>query len=80
MSIDCWADFVLGDANILFQSSVLGTPTAQTRFHSALTGSGLFLVAEEFRSTGGGEPLIASAAANAYADGALGAGDFIRIP
>ncbi len=76
-AIQCWADLALGDVSIIFQSSLLGTPTAQTR---VVNGAGVVLVAEEFRSTGGATPLVASSAGNAYAEGVHATPDVIFIP
>jgi hypothetical protein len=76
ISVECWADLTLGDINIIFQTGILGTPTAQTR----VSMGAVALVAEEFRSTGGVTPLVASSAGNAYAEGVNANPSVIRIP
>jgi hypothetical protein len=77
-TVDCWGDFTLTDVHVVF--SALGTLTAQTRIRTASFDGGLLLVAEEFRSTGGVEPVVASSAANVYAEGAHAISDSIRLP
>jgi hypothetical protein len=79
-SVECWGDFALGEISSLFESSSLGTLTAQTRLRPVSLDSGILVVAEEFRSTGGVEPLLASSAGNAYAEGTRSLSDVIRIP
>lgn len=77
-TVDCWGDFTLSDVNVLFGS--LGTLTAHTQIRPAALQGGILVVAEEFRSTGGVEPVVASAAANVYAEGAHAISDVIRLP
>jgi hypothetical protein len=77
LAVNCWTDLTLGDLGPIFQSAILGTPTAQTR---VANGAGVVLIAEELRSTGGVTPLVASSAGNAYAEGANAALDVILIP
>jgi hypothetical protein len=79
-SVDCWGDFPLSDVSIVLDSAILGTLTAQTRISPAVNHGGILVVAEEFRRTGGVEPVVASAAANAYAEGANAISGIIRLP
>jgi hypothetical protein len=79
-TVDCWGNFTLSEVGIVFDSVVLGTLTAHTQIRSAATHGGILLVAEEFRSTGGAEPVVASAAASVYAEGAHAISDVIRLP
>jgi hypothetical protein len=79
-TVDCWGDFALSDVSFVFDSSALGTLTAHTQIRPSVASGGFLVVAEEFRSTGGVEPVVASAAANVYAEGARAISDVIRLP
>jgi hypothetical protein len=78
-SVECWADLTLGDVSLVFQSSVLGTPTAQTRVRPAANDGGVLLVVEEFRDSGGVGALVASSAGGSYAEGVHAIPDLIRV-
>lgn len=79
-TVDCWGNFTLRDASIIFDSATLGTLTAQTLIRPSAASGGIYVVAEEFRTAGAVDPVVASAAANVYAEGAHVASDIIRLP
>ena len=73
--VTCWATISLSALNPVFMA--VGTPTAQTRLRPSLTSGGFLIVAEEFRSTSGPDPVTASAAVNAYVEGVRASPDLI---
>jgi hypothetical protein len=78
-SVDCWKNASLDEiSGGVF--SAIGTLTAQTLIRPSAASGSFLLVAEELRSTGGASPVIAAAAANAYAEGARSSPEVIRVP
>jgi hypothetical protein len=78
-TVTCFANSRLEDINPSFTRPIIGSDHVQTRIR-ATGGRGIAVVAQEFRGSGGAQPVTATAGFNAHHEGQAAAQDVVILP
>ncbi|MBI1814877.1 MAG: hypothetical protein HYR72_07865 [Deltaproteobacteria bacterium] len=78
-TVTCFANSRLEDINPSFTRPIIGSDYVQTRIR-ATGGRGIAVVAQEFRDSGGAQPVTATAGFSAHHEGQAAGQDIIILP